>query len=504
MDYLVTLDIGTTSVKTSLFDSSFTVQAFCIDEYELTAPDQDIIEMNPDQYWQSACHGIQTVIDQSGIDPLHVKVITVVTQGETLIAVDYKGKFLRNAIVWLDNRAVTESNSIKQHFSSEKIYCTTGLPEFTGACPAAKIMWIKNNEPEIFKQTAKFLLLEDYIIMKLTGKFITERTIMSSTGYFDINHDILWEDMINFIGASANQFPTILESGVEAGGILIDVADDIGLNPGTIISTGAMDQVASAIGAGNIEEGIVTETTGTALAIAATTSIPDYTSSTRLTVYKHAVPGKYLILPYCSTAGILLKWFRDEFCQFELNECKVNNCNFYEKMDEMAASVPPLSKGVNVFPHFAGMNTPNSDDSTKGAIIGLGLDTQKSYIIRAIMEAVAYMLKENIDLIEKMGIHASEIRSLGGGAKSGFWCQIKSDVNRKIIKTLNYDESTSLGAALIGGTAIGIFNGFDEACSIIKYNNVYHPDGISSETYQRGYDKYLQLYKSLKSLFDRA
>ncbi len=501
MDYLITLDIGTTAVKTSLYNRSFQVCAVCLDEYSLLTLGSNIIEMDPDSYWQAICHGIRSVFSISGADPQQVMVITIVTQGETLIPVDKKGNALRNAIVWLDSRAEAEAAEISNNFTADYIYSATGLPEISGACPAAKILWIKNHEPEIFASTAKFLMLEDYIISKLTGKFITDKSILSSTGYFDINREIYWAEMLDLIGVNPEQLPEISDCGVEAGCLLIDVADDINLNPSTIVSTGAMDQIASALGSGNIAEGIISETTGTALAIAATIDKPDYSNQDKLTIYKHAVPGKFLILPYCSTAGILLKWFKDQFLLYENVICTQQKSSIYAKMDDLAASSPPLSNGVFVFPHFAGMITPYSDDSAKGAFLGLGLDSDKADLIRAIMEAVAFMLRENIELIEKIGVQTHVVRSLGGGAKSDFWCQVKADILQKEIITMNFDESTSLGAALLGGFAIGLFDSFEEACTMVSAKKTFTPNKNNQELYNHGYNQYVQLYQHLKPIF---
>ena len=501
MDYIITLDVGTTSVKTCLFDNKFNMKGFSSEEYELYTPSNDIVELDPEIYWKAAKNGIRKVVKTSGADPADVRVITIVTQGETMIPVDKNGKALRNAIVWLDARAGKETEYISRKFSNDDVYQKTGLPELTGACPVSKVLWIKDNEPEVYGNTYKFLLLEDYLVMKLSGKFVSDKALISSTGYYDINEEVYWKEMLEYIDVEEGKFPEVLDCGVEVGGILMDIADELGINPAAIISTGSMDQAASAIGAGNIEEGIVSETTGTALVIAATTGKPDYSNPARLSIYKHAVKGKFLILPYCSTAGMVLKWFKDEFCQHENQLSQEAGKSIYAYLDELAASAPPLSNGLVILPQFAGMLTPEINPAVKGIFFGVGLDTKKAHFVRAILESIAFMLRENVELLEKMGVKVSEIRSLGGGSKSSLWCRIKTDVNHKVILTMEQEESTSLGAAILGSISIGMYSSLEDACRVAKVKNRYEPDEAASKEYDRGYRTYKGLYTHLKPMF---
>lgn len=501
MSYLLTLDVGTTSVKTCLFDEDFKLLGYSSEEYTLLTPENGIVELEAETYWEASRHGIEKAVAAAGINGMEIGVITVVTQGETLLPVDKAGKPLRNAIVWLDARAEAEAALINTRFTGEEVYSTTGLPEIGPACPVCKVMWIKNQEPEVYDKTYKFLLLEDFLIMKLTGQTVTEKCLMSSTGYFDINREVLWDRMIEVTGLDWEKFPEILDCGVRAGGILMDVADDLGINPGLIVSTGAMDQAASAIGAGNIAAGIVTETTGTALVIAATTPTPDYTNAARVNIMRHGIKGRYLILPYNQTAGMVLKWFKDEFCRYETEACDKEGKSVYAFLDELAAEAPPLSNGLLLLPHFAGMLTPEMNPDVKGVFFGVGLDTKKPHFIRAILEGIAFMLRQNIDLLEGMGVRVKEIRSLGGGSKSRLWSQIKADVNQRVIQVMEQEESTSLGAAILGSLAAGMYGTVEEACRVVTVKKGFAPDASCAGLYDKGYGRYKKLYAYLKDLF---
>lgn len=501
MNYLLTFDIGTTSVKTCIFTEKFWLVAISAEEYELLTPKKDIVELDPDVYWTAIKSGLKKVLELSKVCIEDIRVITVATQGETLIPVDIHGKALCNAIVWLDARAKEETDIIKEGFTEDEFYRKTGISEVGPACPVSKILWFKRRRKELYDNTFKFLLLEDYIINKLTGKFVTEQSLMSSTGYFDINNNKLWEEMLGYIDIGTDKFPEIYPCGEKISQLKPEIASELGLSAATIVSTGAFDQTCSAVGAGNVMPGIVSETTGTALVIAATTEEPDYNNPGKINIIKH-YNHNFLMLPYCSTAGMVLKWFKDSFCQYEIEASKIDNISVYELLDIMAAAVEPAAKGLVLLPYFAGTTSPEVDPTAKGVFFGISLDTKKEHFVRAILEAIGFMLRENIELLEKSGVEPSEIRSLGGGSKSHIWNAIKSDITKKRIVVMDSGESTSLGAAMLGAVSVGMYKSIDEICS--QYSNVrciYHPDYSNSGAYDKAYEIYLKLYKNLKELF---
>ncbi|OGO81601.1 MAG: hypothetical protein A2Y21_03785 [Clostridiales bacterium GWC2_40_7] len=501
MSYILTLDVGTTSVKTCIFNEVFKLLGYSCSEYTLLTQGNNMVELDSEVYWETSKYGIKKAIEASSINAKDIGSITITSQGETLIPVDEFGKPLRNAIVWLDARAEEEAEFIRRGFSSKEIYETTGIPEISSACPVCKVLWIKDKEPEIYEKTYRFMLLEDLLIQKITGRFVTEKCLMSSTGYFDINQGVLWKKILSYAGINVDKFPEIMDCGKVVGKILPDVAENLCINSGLVVTTGAMDQAASAIGAGNIDIGVVTETTGTALVVAATVDVPDYSNTAMLNIMRHGIEGKFLILPYNQTSGIILKWFKDEFCWNEIEMCNLCGKSVYDCLDELAAGVSALSNGLLLLPHFAGMLTPEINPSVKGVFFGVGLDTKKPHFIRSILEGIAYMLKQNLDMLEDMGIEVKEIRSLGGGSKSGLWSQIKADVNNCNIQIMEQEESTSLGAAILGSMAMGIYNSFMEACMVVRVKKSFKPDNQITDAYSQGYEKYMKLYECLKSLF---
>lgn len=503
MQYIITLDVGTTSIKTCLFDNNFRLKEYSYIEYELYTPAKDIVELDSRIYWDAAKSSIKSVVASSKVKVQDIKVINVTTQGETMIPVDKDGKAQYNAINWLDARAVEEAEIIRDAIGDDEFYRHTGLPEVGPACPIAKIMWLAKNKPEVYKNTYKFLLLEDFLINQMTGEFVTNQSMTSSTGYFDINNCKLWSKALDLMQLTEASFPQIIKCGQIAGKLKASVSNELGLDVNTVVATSAMDQISSAIGAGNIKPGIITETTGTALVIAATMSKPDYNNPYKATYYKH-YNENVLLLPYCPTAAIILKWFKNEFCYEEAEKSKTEGKSVYGMLDELAETVPPWSNGLVMLPHFAGKLSPDINSYAKGVFYGVGLDTKKAHFVRAILESIGYMLKENIEFIEDMGIKVNEIRSLGGGSKSVLWNTIKADICDKKITAMEQEESTSLGAAILGALAIGMYDSMEEIMEkFIKVRKVYIPDKTNVQMYKKGYTVYNNLYQNLKEFYKR-
>jgi xylulokinase len=500
---ILTIDIGTTSVKTSIFNERLEMIANFNEEYVLNTK-YGYIEFEAEKYWIMVKNGIERVCGNNGIDKMEISVIAITTQGETLIPVNIEGIPLRKAIIWLDGRASKESEFISRKYDKQSFYARTGIPECTGLCPVSKLLWIKNYEPDVYKNTYKFLLLEDFIILKFTGKFVTEKSLLTTTGYFDIVEDRIWDEILDYIQVNKEKLPEALECGMIVSTIKKDVARELGLNDKTVVVTAAMDQTAGAVGAGNLTPGIVTETTGTALAIAITTETPDFAHPSRVTLYRHIYKNKYLYIPICMTAGIILKWFKDEFCKDEIEQSKREKLSVYEVLDEIVKYVPPLSNGLVLLPYFTGVIQPDNNPKARGVFFGVDLGTKKIHFIRSIYESVAFLLRENTELIEQIsGNSISEIRSLGGGSKSKIWLQIKADVTGKKIISMTENECTSLGVAIIGGVATGMFKNAEEASkSANTPKDYFEPNRDLFTKYQKGYFVYREIYKRLKTLYD--
>ena len=457
---LLGIDFGTTSVKSVMFDEKFNELASTLQDYTLKTQG-DRVEFETDKYFELLVNAIKEAKAKASIDALAID-----TQCETLILTDEDGNAVRDAIVWLDNRATAEADLIEKQFGRKKVYEITGQPEITATWPAAKLLWVKNNEPEIWAKTKKIFLLEDYLLYKLTGKFVTEKTLQSSSLYFDVRNGSWWDEMLGFIGVEKSMLPELLDSGVL-----------VGEYDGIKVVTSAMDQVAGAVGAGVIKEGIISEMTGTTMAIfMPTEKMPEYDEQSFVPCH-YNFDGGYALLSWSATAGMALKWFQKAFLSDKT----------FREVDEMAEKVAVGSDGVTFLPYLCGSTMPKYNPDARGSFTGLTPEHTPAHFARAIMESVACMLKSNLDYL---GVPVEEIRIMGGGAKSPLWCSMKTNLTGKKLVTLKNKETACLGSAILAGVGGGAFSSVEEACKNIATDKVYLPTGEDYSAVYENFKKY--------------
>ncbi len=497
--YVIGIDLGTTSIKALLLSSKGDLIATSGEEYLLDYGPGETCELDPELYWEVASRVIKSLILKARIDPEKVKGVSFSSQGETIIVIDRNGQPLRKAIIWLDNRSIDEAKEIEEKFGNQIIMDKTGQPEVLPIWPATRILWLKKNEPHIFNKVKKFLLVEDYLIYRMTGEFYTEHSLVSSTLYFDIVNKTWWDEMLGFLGITASQLPQISPSGTRVHNLTRDAALATGLTPDVEVVTGSYDHPAGAIGAGNILPGITTLTIGASMAFCVTLDQPVNDLSFRLSCQCHSVPGKYFLLPYVQTAGLLLKWFKDNFCQSETALSEQTNIDVFDLLTELAAKIPPGAEGLTVLPHFMGAGSPYFNQKVKGVFAGMTIGMGKGHFVRSIMEAVSAEIHHNLETLIKKDIVIREIRLLGGGSKSPLWCQIIANMTGLNVSTMSCSENASLGAAILAGVGTGIFRSIDHGCKLsIELKTVYKPDPDEFKLYGEVYGRYLKLYNSLE------
>lgn len=466
---LLGVDFGTTALKACLFDDSGKLLASESAQYKLITKGE-FIEFDPEEFFAIFSKVVGKIASAHKIDAMAID-----TQGETLIVLDKNGSPLMNAIIWLDNRAENQAEDMQKEFGLEKIYNLTGQAEIPAGYPAPKIMWLKEHEPEIFERADKFLLLEDYIIYRLTGKFNSSRSLWSSSLMMNVHTGEYIPEILKYLGIKENQLPTLNESGKV-----------VGEYNGIKVTTSALDQIAGITGAGVVKEGIMSETTGTALAVCALTEkFPPYYQGLKVSVY-YVKKGVYCLLMWAPTAGAVLEWFKGNFCEgVSLKE-----------LDRLAELIPAGAEGLIALPHLCGTVMPENQPNAKGVFFGVELKHGKGHFARAIMESVAYMIKE---YVEFMGVSVDQIRSMGGGAKSKLWCTIKSSVLGKEIATLKENETACLGSAIFAGVGTGVFKDVVSASEkIVAINKTYTGEYVG---YSQIYKDYKEKEKKLMEIF---
>jgi xylulokinase len=502
MRYLLGLDMGTTSVKCVLFNQNGKCVGLGKSNYNLDIPKPDYVEVKTGIYWDTLKEAITKVLVNTKINVKDISGIGISSQGETFVPIDINGNPLRKAIVWLDNRSKEEAKIISREFGEEEVYRITGQNKVIPTWTATKILWLKRNEPNTFERVFKYLLLEDYILFRLTGKYVTEHSIVCSSLLYDISHKKWWNEILDFLKISESQLPELYPSGTAIANITNKASKETGLHKNSIVSTGAYDQAANALGVGNIDQGIASETTGGALAVVATTDRIIIDSLRRVPCHCHALKNKYFIQPWCPTAGVLLKWYKDNFGLAEIEAAKNMNVDPFDLLTFEAQSIPAGSEGLVLLPHFEGAASPEFNPNAKGVLFGLKLRHGRSHIIRAILESVAYMVRRNLDLLTELGVNIKELRLTGGGAKSSLWNQIKADVLQKPLLTLQNEETGALGAAILAGLACNIFNSIEEASkSMVSIKEKMIPNGDNRLIYDKMYEIYIKLYSNLENIF---
>jgi len=494
------IDLGTTALKAALFDFQGKMAAEALQEYDLLTPAPSYVEADVNIYLTSLKKCLKDLSKKADL-----KSITAVgfsAQGETLFFVDENGNPLRNAIVWMDNRADTQAERLKKQIGDDTCYSVTGQVSFEPCWPVSKVLWVKENEPEVFSKTKKILLIEDYIIFKMTGRYVTEGSLLTSTEYWDINTKKYWPEMLHIMGLTEDHFPQIMESGEVVGQILPDVAEELGINPKAVVCTGCLDQAAGAIGVGNIKEGVFSENIGAALAICVPTANITLDKSRTMPVHYFALPDTYMMHTF-TTGGMTLRWFRDAFCKMETYVAELTGDSSYDLLSNEASRVEPGSEGLVMLPHLNGSMAPDMNSKAKGVFYGFTLKHGKGHFIRAIMESIGYIILRNIEALNDMGIEVKEIRSLGGGSRSAVWNQIKADITQKTLYTVECKEAACLGAAILAGKAIGVFASIEDAVQkMIKIEAYYTPNTENKEIYARSFLHYKKLFADLNGLFE--
>ncbi len=496
MSLLLGIDAGTTSVKAGLFEPEGGCVSIARQSYPLDTPAPDRVEADASRYWDACCSATRQVLAGSRRDPRQISALAVSSQGETIIPVDEHGQAIGPAIVWLDNRARDEARQLSAMFG-DQVYARTGIVEIVPTWSACKILWIKNHAPQLLASTRKFLLVQDFLVLRMTGSLVTDGSVACTTLLYDIVRHSWWDEILQAIGLSAGCLPEISKPGAVVGRLTGPASAAMGLPQGLPVVLGGMDQAAGAVGAGNIVPGIVSETTGAALAIQVT--IPAHVGRMEtpiLPVCVHSAPDLYLFEPFSPTAGLALQWFRDTFGPTDLGADEG-----YDRLTDLASGVPAGSDGLLMLPHLMGAGSPEYNPLARGVFCGISLGHHQGHFVRAILEAVAYLLRRNLDLVSDAGIRVAEIRSSGGAARSPLWCQIKADVCGLPVARLQQEEAALLGDAMLAGVACGELSGLAEASqSMVSISGRWVP-GEQQPAYRASYARYGELNATLDPFF---
>jgi len=493
--YVAALDLGTTGCRTYIFDLTGTIIASDYQEWQSFYPSPSFVEQDANIWWDSIKKTTERAIVKSGIDKTDIVSLSVTNQRETIVPVDKEGNPLHNALVWQDRRTIDQVQYIEKQVGIEQVYKTTGLtidPYFS----ASKILWFKDNKPEIYNKAHKFLLVADFIIYKLTGQFYTDYSNASRTMLFDINNLTYSDEIASQLDLDLDKMPDTIESGTDIGEI---VTDEISFEKKTLVVTGSGDQQSAALGVGVVSPGEMKCTTGTGSFILAYLDSPNFDPQKRVVCSCHAIPGAWVQEASIFTSGATLRWFRDEIGQAEFTLAEQKGQDPYEMMIAQAEDSPIGANGLVLIPHLVGAGAPHWNPLAKGVLFGLALGHQRKDLYRAVLEGVAFEIRKNIDVFKDIGISPKELKVTGGGSRSDLWNQIYADVLGITCVRNVIEEATSLGAAILAASGAGIFPEIAKAAeSLCKVDKRWKTNKENRKRYEKLYQFSLELYTHLK------
>jgi sugar (pentulose or hexulose) kinase len=503
MGYLLGIDAGTTMVKVGLFDEAKGAVAHAEVDCTVSFKNEKRAEIDMEIYWEACIQCLKRVSLTDKTRLADVKAIAISSQGVTFVPVDRQGKELRKGIFLYDTRAVSEAEEIMNTFGEEKIYEVTGQPVITAQFEAPKLMWIRKHEPECFRKIYKILLVHDYLVYKFTGKYICVQPLISSSLLFNVKQKKWWEEMLDFVELSDKRLPDVYKPGEAVGTIAGAAALETGISSKAVVVAGAIDQVCGMLGIGNTHPGLISESTGSVLAVHTVSNDVFSRRDAGVHNFCNAVDNTYALISICPSAGTTLNWFKETFCEKEMEDARKKGRSVFELILHEAEEIDAGSDGLIMLPHLAGRGSPKPNMLVKGLFFGLRLDHRKAHFVRSLIESVAYMLKSNVEVFKSNGLAVKEIRSFGGGSKSRLWNQIKADVCVLPVVTSGFHEPGCLGAAILSGVGGGIYEDIENGCDrLVSLKEPLYPDKENSRRYEFFYHRYSRLNETVEPLFE--
>lgn len=510
MQTLLGIDLGTTGVKAALFaaDDGHVVSDAFVD-YELYHPHPGWAEQQPVEWWQATISAIRSCLSAAagqGVAAEDVRGLGLSGQMHGVVLLDSDQQVLRPCIIWADQRSDEQCRWITEKVGASKLIEYVSNPALTGFS-APKLLWIRDNEPEIFARAKTMLLPKDYIRYRLTGVLAMEISDAAGTVLLDVKHGNWSQEVLTALELDPSLLPPVVAADAASGSITAEVAELTGLRQGTPVAGGGADNACGAVGNGVVEPGLALLSIGTSGIVLAHSNTPQVDVSgpvPRVHTFNHAVPNAWYLMGVTQGAGLSLHWVRDNIGLPERALERWTGMDAYEILAKEAESVPAGSEGLIFLPYMQGERTPHLDAYARGGWIGLTASHDRRHLIRSVLEGVAFSLKDCYSIIQEQGLKLDQVRATGGGAKSPLWRQIIADVLGVELVTTNASEGPAFGAALLAGVAGGVYASVQEACAqTVKIVSRTTPNKELVPAYEQAYEVYKALYPALKPIISR-
>lgn len=497
---LLGIDCGTSGCKIAAFDFEGRVIGAQTSTYRTFYPRKGYVEQDAGEWWKAVCDGVRGLLHKYAIMPDEIAGIGVDGTSWACLPVDREGNPLRRVMLWLDRRSEPQAEQMKERLGQEMLIALSGNP-VDAAYIVPKMLWMKQNEPDVYRRAYKFLQSNAFIVYKLTGEFSQDYSQGYGFHFFNISNG-RWDEMVaEELGISLDLMAPIFHSHEVVGTVTRKAADETGLAPGIPVVAGGLDAACCTLGAGVVRPGQAQEQGGQAGGMSIQIDRP--LIHPKLILGYHVVPEQWLLQGGTVGGSGTLRWFAQ---QLKFNGSFGQNddlkTNIFEVLSREAGEVPPGSDGLIFLPYMAGERSPIWDTKARGVFFGLSYDKTRAHMVRAIMEGVGFSLLHNLKTAEEVGVHAVELNSVGGAANSTVWTQIKADITGKTIRVPFSDHATALGAAILAGVGTGIYRGFEEAVNeVVNIQRTHEPDLANHKVYKGYYELYLELYENLRESF---
>ena len=491
---LLGIDVGTGGARALLLDEMGRVLGAATAEHaEMSSPQLGWAEQDPRDWWRATCVAVAECLAEAGAAGAEVSAVGLTGQMHGLVLLDAAGEVLRPALIWCDQRTEEECRAITERVGAKRLIELTANPALTGFT-LPKIWWVRAHEPEIWRRVRSIMLPKDYVRFRLTGVRATDVADASGTLLFDVVNRRWSAEMLQASNLQAEILPEVFESPEISGRVSKEGAAASGLREGTPVVAGAGDQAAGAVGMGIVEPGNISATIGTSGVVFAATSSPVVEPQGRIHTFCHAIPGRWHVMGVTQGAGLSLRWFRDQFASGAS----------YDALMKEAAQAPPGADGLLWAPYLMGERTPHLEPNARAALVGLTAQHTRAHVLRAILEGVAFSLRDTFTIFRELSVPAKSIRLGGGGARSPLWQQIQAEIYGMPVDLVAAEEGAAYGAALLAGVGAGVWRSVEAACeTVVQVAKRVEPVARNVDLLNRRYQEYRKLYPALRGISHR-
>lgn len=495
--HVLGIDVGTGGTRAVIADDQGRITASATEEHQpFASPHIGWAEQRPEDWWRAARVAVQKALAQGNVRKEQVACVGFSGQMHGAVMLDSLGEVVRPALIWCDVRTAKQCEELKEKVGWERLIQLTANPPLENFT-LTKLLWVRANEPDNWKRVRSVMLPKDYVRFKLTGEKATDMADASGTLMLDVARRQWSAGVLQAAEVDASALPALYESPQVCAKVSASGAEATGLAVGTPVVAGAGDQAAGAVGMGIVVPGAVSATIGTSGVVFAATDEPLYDARGRLHTFCHAVPNRWHVMGVTQAAGLSLRWFRDRF----LSTAEKNGSDAYDTLSQEAATTAPGADGLLWAPYLMGERTPHLDPNARGALVGLTASHTRAHVVRAILEGVAFSLKDTFTIFSELQVPVKNIRLGGGGARSALWRQIQADVYNHDVEILEAEEGAAYGAAILAGVGAGFWPSVDDACAAaLRVRERVRPQGVNVAAMDASYAAYRRVYPGMKMI----